>query len=107
MNRLAHFKELYYLADKLIGELTKDQLAEVTRLLALHVARYAQRYGNIPSTNVMDLLGVVEPTEQQAELMHDGMEVLVGYLGTVREMGEERAQRLAAGTGSGSPAPHR
>ena len=55
MDELAHFKELYYLADKLIGQLSKDQLAEVTRLLALHVAQYAQRYGEMPGVN---LLGV-------------------------------------------------
>jgi hypothetical protein len=40
--------------------------------------------------NVLELLGVGELTEQQTDLLHDGMEILVGYLGTVRQIEEER-----------------
>ncbi len=96
MHSLAHFKELCSLADGLIAEMSKEQLAETTRLLALHVAHYTQRYGNIPSMNVLELLGGIEPTEQQTDLLHDSMEILVGYLGTVRQLEEERRKRLAA-----------
>ena len=58
--------------------MSKAQLAETTRLLALHLAHYTQRYGNIPSLNVLELLGVVERTEQQTALLHDSMEISGG-----------------------------
>jgi hypothetical protein len=54
----------------------------------------------MPSMNVLELLGVVELTEQQTDLLDDGMEILVGHLGTVRQLEEERAVRLAAGSSS-------
>jgi hypothetical protein len=86
---LPEFKELYYIADRLINELSKDQLAEVARLLALHVAHYAQRHGEIPAPNLLELLGVAELTDQQTKLLRDGMEILVGYLGTVQGMEDD------------------
>jgi hypothetical protein len=58
-------------------------------LLALHLAHYAQRHGDIPHQNVVELLGVVELTEQQTKLLRDGMEFLVGYLCVVRDMEED------------------
>ena len=89
MDKFAEFKELFYIADRLIGEPSKDQLAEVTRPLALHVAHYAQRHGDIPAPNLLEPLGVVELTEQQTALLKDGMEVLVGYL-VLPSQGRER-----------------
>ena len=58
-------------------------------LLALHVADYQQRFGVIPPGGLLDLLGVVEITEEQAKLLRNGMEILVGYLGHMREGGED------------------
>lgn len=107
MDKLEQFKELCDLADKLIGQLSKDQLAEATRLLALHVAQYAQRYGDMPSKNLLELLGSADLTGEQTELLHNGMEILVSYLGTVRQMGEERAKRLSAGADTGFSGGHR
>jgi len=87
MDQLPQFKGLYHVADRLIGVLSKDQLAEAARLLALHVAHYAQRHGDIPAPNLLELLGVVELTDQQTTLLRDGMEILVGYLGSARDGG--------------------
>ena len=36
------------LADALIDRATKDQLADVARLLALNIAWYQERYGDVP-----------------------------------------------------------
>ena len=36
------------LADALIERATKDQLADVARLLALNIGYYQQRYGDVP-----------------------------------------------------------
>lgn len=89
MTTLTQFKDLYSLADGLIAEVSKDQLAEVARMLALHVAHHAQRHGDIPAPNLLVLLGVVELSDQQTQLLRDGMEVLVGYLGVFRDMDQD------------------
>jgi hypothetical protein len=99
MNNLAHFKELDHLADKLIGELSKHQIAEAARLLALHVAHYAMRDGDIPHQNLLELVGVAELTEQQTGLLRDAMELLVGYLGVVRDMDKDDGDTTGAARG--------
>ena len=60
--------------------MSKEQLAEVARMLALHVADYQARFGDIPRSDLLGLLGVTEISEEQAKLLRDGMQALVGYL---------------------------
>ena len=60
--------------------MTKEQLAEVARMLALHVADYQSRFGEIPRSDLLQLLGVTEINEDQAKLLRDGMQTLTGYL---------------------------
>ena len=43
MSDFAEFKQCYSLADKLVNELTKEQLAEAARMMAVHLADYVQR----------------------------------------------------------------
>ena len=47
MSDFDEFKAYYALAGELIEELSKEQLAECARLLALHVADYQRRFGDI------------------------------------------------------------
>ena len=89
MSDLDEFKRLYRLADQLMGELSHEQLAEVARLLALHLAHYAQRHGEIAHQNLLELLGFVELSDLQAKLLRDGMEILVDYLGSVADAEED------------------
>jgi hypothetical protein len=84
MTDFDEFKALYSLSGQLVEELDKEKVAEVARLLALHVADYQQRYGAIPPSRLLDLLGVTEITQEQAKLLRNGMEVLLGYLGHMR-----------------------
>ena len=64
MTKLDEFKQYYSLSSNLIDELTKEQLAEVMRMLALHVADYQTRFGNIPRANLLKLLGTTEISEE-------------------------------------------
>jgi hypothetical protein len=48
MTYLSTFKEYYNLADQLIEKSSKDNIAETARLLALNVAHYWSRYGELP-----------------------------------------------------------
>ncbi len=48
MNALAEFKDYYKYLDEMIAESTKEDLAECARLLALNLAQYKAKYGELP-----------------------------------------------------------
>lgn len=91
MADLSIFQNYYRLADKLIEDATKEQLAECARLLALNLAHYQGKFGQVPLEDTLAILGATEPNEMQAVLLSDGMEILVGLLGNVISgLSEER-----------------
>jgi hypothetical protein len=87
----SEFEQYYKLADMLIEQATKDQLAECARLLALNLAHYQGLYGEIPLDETLAILDAAEPNDKQLELLATGMETLVGLLGSVQSgLGEEK-----------------
>jgi hypothetical protein len=48
MADLSPFEQYYKLLDMLIEKATKEQVAEYARLLALNLAHYQAKYGEIP-----------------------------------------------------------
>lgn len=80
---ISAFKQYNKLADELIEKSSKDQVAECARLLALNVAHYQSKYGELPLDEVLAAIGMQEPNDAQLQLMADGMEVLIGVLGVV------------------------
>lgn len=80
---LLGFQQYYRLADALIENASKEQLAECARLLALNLAHYQGKYGEIPLEDILAVLGATEPNDEQAALLRDGMEILAGLLGNV------------------------
>jgi hypothetical protein len=68
-----------------VANASKDQLAECARLLALNVAHYASRYGELPIEEHLDFLHVENLNEQQAKFVQRGMETFVGVLGNAME----------------------
>jgi len=85
------FQQYYKLADMLIEQSSKEQLAECARLLALNLAHYQGRFGEIPLEDTLAILDQTEPNDEQAMLLRDGMEILVGLLGNVLSgLGEEK-----------------
>ncbi len=91
MDAFDQFESYAAIADQLIAELSKAQLAECARMLALHLADYRQRFGEIPHADLLHLADIVKIGDEQAMLLRDGMEMLVSYLGNVRE-GMDEAQ---------------
>ena len=83
MADLSGFQQYYKLADMLIEQASKEQLAECARLLALNLAHYQGRFGEIPLEDTLVILDATEPNEEQEVLLRDGMEILVGLLGGV------------------------
>lgn len=91
MTNLSTFEQYYKLADRLIEKATKEQLAECARLLALKVAHYQGKFGEVPLEETLAMLDAEEPSDEQAQLLIIGMENLVGVLGTVgSELGEQK-----------------
>jgi hypothetical protein len=91
MADLSEFQQYYKLADVLIEQASKEQLAECARLLALNLAHYQGLYGEVPLDEVLAALDASEPNDNQAKLLTGGMVNLVGVLGNVLSgLGEEK-----------------
>lgn len=83
MSDFATLGHYYELADKLIEKVGKEEIAECARLLALNVAHYQAKYGELPLDEKLAMISVDKPNEEQLKLVTDGMEILVGVLGNV------------------------
>jgi hypothetical protein len=83
MTDLSAFAQYYKLADMLIAQASKEQLAECARLLALNLAHYQTKYGDLPLDEMHAMTSASGPNDGQSELLALGMENLVGILGTV------------------------
>jgi len=91
MSDLSKFAQYNKLADQLIENVSKDDLAECARLLALNVAHYESKYGELPLEETLAMIGMTKPNDEQLQLITDGMEILVGVLGNVVVgIGQER-----------------
>lgn len=91
MTDLEDFQSYYRLADLLIEQASKEQVAECARLLALNLAHYKWLYGEVPLEGTLAILGANEPNDEQAKLLAEGMQNLVGVLGSVVSgLGEEK-----------------
>lgn len=66
---------------------SKDDIAETARLLAMNLAHYQSKFGDMPLEETLAVLNVDRPNESQLHLLVSGMENLVGVLGMVREGG--------------------
>lgn len=89
MTDLATFGQYLKLADQLIEKVSKDDIAECARQLALNVAHYKSKYGELPLDETLTMIGITKPNGEQIQLMTDGMEILVGVLGNVVTGGGE------------------
>ena len=89
MSDFTEFKSYYALADQLMKAMTSEQLADCLRILAPHLGDYRLRFGEIPGQDFLALLGTTKISDDQARLLREGMEVLVGYLTSVRDGWED------------------
>lgn len=80
------FKEFvayWRLSEEMIAKASKDDLAEVARILAMQSAHYARKYGELQMPDMSQLLSATTVTEENIALLRDGTEALVGVLGIV------------------------
>jgi hypothetical protein len=83
LSDLDRFKQYYHLAAQLIEVSSKEELAELARLLALHIAHYRSRYGEVPVEALFSHLGEQALSDEHCRLLAEAMETLVGYLGNL------------------------
>ena len=83
MADLSNFAQYYKLADQLIEKVSKEDLAECARLLAMNVAHYQSKYGELPLDETLAMIDMTKPNKEQLQLSTDGMEIFVGVLGNV------------------------
>ena len=71
------------LADELIDKATKDQLADLVRLLALNIGYYHEKYGAVPQETLVAMVRAETLDEETHRLLLHGMRNLVSALGEV------------------------
>jgi len=81
MADLTEFKQYNNLADQLIEAATKEELSACLKVLAMYVADYQMRFGELPMENTVAMLSTDKLDDEHAAMLRDGMELLVGVLG--------------------------
>ena len=74
------FKQYYRLIERMIKEVDKETLAEAARMLAMNVAHYRSKYGELPLEETIALLHAENVNDSQAKLLADGMENLAAVI---------------------------
>lgn len=81
MADLQTFSEYMKVEAELMKLATKGDVLEAARLLALNLAHYELKYGELPLDEVLATLATDHPNHEQVELLNKGMQNLIGMLG--------------------------
>ncbi len=88
MNALAESDYSKYL-DEMIAESTKEDLAECARLLALNVAHYKAKYGELPLEEHQAMLDADDIDEEMAKLLESVLLEMAAVLALATGRSEE------------------
>ncbi len=83
MTDIDDFPAYARLADQLIERATKNQLADVARLLALNIVYYHQSYGDVPQDTLLKMIRAEALDEETLALLSSGTQNLVSALAEV------------------------
>ena len=89
MAELDDFAAYNRLADSLIEHTTKDQLADVARLLALNCGYYQTRFGDVPQDVLQRMVKAEALEPETATLLVKGMQNLISALAEVTGLADE------------------
>ena len=95
MAELDDFAAYSRLADSLIERTTKEQLADVARLLALNCGYYQSRFGDVPQDVLLQMVRKETLDDETAALLVAGMQNLVSVLAELTGLADDL-----------QPAPH-
>jgi hypothetical protein len=80
------FPAYWQLSEDLIADATKEEIAEVARILGMQAAHYARQFGELAIPDMTHLLANTAD-EANVGLLRDGTIALVGILGIVKGVG--------------------
>ena len=92
MPDLTELEQYMSLVDRLVQLADKEELAECGRILAMNLAHYKMKYGELPLEDGLLVADRGELNDQQNELVVEGMETLVGVLGSVIQGLDEKTE---------------
>jgi len=98
MISLEDFKDYYKRLDEMIADSTKADLAECARLLALNVAHYRAKYGELPMEEHQAMLEADDIDEEMAKLLASGVLEMAVVLALVTGRSEEYEEMKATNT---------
>ena len=75
----------------LVEECNRDELGQCAKLLAMYVAIYRQRYGDLPVENLSQISQASAVNEELSQIIQDGVEEASKMLRLVRD--EHRQQQ--------------
>jgi len=73
----------WQLSEEMIAKASKDDLAEVARILAMQAAHMTRKYGVQELPDLAHLLSATTLDDESIALLRDGAEAFVGVLATV------------------------
>lgn len=73
----------WQLSEEMIAKASKDDLAEVARILAMQAAHLTRKYGMQELPDLAHLLSATTLDDESIALLRDGTEAFVGVLATV------------------------
>ena len=80
---MSQFQQYLKVADQLTSVASKEDLAECARLLAINIAHYQSKYGQLPLDVTLAMAYADKPNQAQLDLMARGFETLLGVLGGI------------------------
>ena len=92
MDNLAKLQQYLQLTDNLVELADKNELAECARLLAMDIAHYKMKYGELPLEEPFAITYAEELNDQQRVLVISSMETMVGVLGSVIQGLDEKTE---------------
>ncbi len=86
---IERFTQYAQIANNLMAEASKVDIVKVASILAMNLAQYKAKYGELPDSEYLAMAKAEEITPELAQTLAGGMEILVGVLGAlVRQEGD-------------------
>ena len=78
--KFEEFRDYWERAEGMIAKASKEEIVDTARMLAMQVAHFARKYGELGRPDLRHLLSVTSVTDDSVVLLRDGAETLVGAL---------------------------
>lgn len=88
---LSQIRDYCPMLDNLFKLADKELLAEVARILALHVAYYERKYGPMPIQSTTAMFGSHSLTQEESEQLAEAMKCLIVAIGRAANEGKDWA----------------